>query len=66
MAAEGRNLDAARIALQHAQAGPNGPNAAELLFRSAENAKLGGDAAQAQTTLDQLRHQYPDSPFARQ
>ena len=44
----------------------SGANAAELLLRAAENYSVGGEAAQAQAALDQLRRQYPDSPFARQ
>jgi hypothetical protein len=64
-AAEGHNLIAARIALAHARANPEGFYAAELLYRAAENFKLGGAPQQAQTVRDLLIAKYPESPYAR-
>jgi hypothetical protein len=65
-AAEGRNLVAARIALAHARANPDGFYAAELLYRAAENFKLGGEQQQAKTVMDLLASKYPESPYARE
>jgi hypothetical protein len=64
--AEGRNLVAARLALAHARANPDGFYAAELLYRAAENFKLAGEQQQAKTVLDLLAAKYPESPYARQ
>ncbi|HEY4330507.1 MAG TPA: PKD domain-containing protein [Phycisphaerae bacterium] len=64
-AAEGRNLVAARMALEHARANPDGFYAAELLYRAAENFKLGGERDQAQAAMDLLATKYPESPYAR-
>jgi TolA-binding protein len=57
---------AARLALSHAGANPEGFYAAELLFRAAENFKLGGEQQQARTVLELLARKYPESPYARQ
>jgi hypothetical protein len=65
-AAAGRNLVAARIALEHARANPEGFYAAELLYRAAENFKLAGEGEQARTAMVLLRSKYPESPYARQ
>lgn len=65
-AAEGRNLVAARMALEHARANPDGFYAAELLYRAAENFKLAGEQQQAKTVMDLLASKYPESPYARQ
>ena len=65
-AAEGRHLAAARMALEHSQVNPDGPHAAELLFRAAENYKLGGDQQQANAALELLLKRYADSAFAKQ
>jgi hypothetical protein len=65
-AAEGRNLVAARMALAQARANPDGFYAAELLYRAAEQFKLGGEQQQARTVMDLLAGKYPESPFARQ
>jgi hypothetical protein len=65
-AAEGRNLIAARIALEHARANPDGFYAAELLYRAAENFKVAGESEQARTTMDLLKSKYPESPYARE
>ncbi len=64
-AAQGRNLVAARIALEHAKANPEGFYAAELLYRAAENFKLGGEQANAKTVMELLAGKYPESPYAR-
>ncbi len=65
-AAEGRNLVAARIAVAHARANPDGFYAAELLYRAAEQFKLGGEQQQAKTVMDLLAGKYPESPYARE
>jgi hypothetical protein len=64
-AAEGRNLVAARIALAHARANPDGFYAAELLYRASENFKRGGEQQQAAAVMDLLTGKYPESPYAR-
>ena len=64
LAAEGRPDIAARIAVQHAQAMPNGFYAAELLYRAADNFKAAGDAGRAKAALDLLKSKYPESPYA--
>jgi tetratricopeptide (TPR) repeat protein len=63
LAAQGKYLEAARIAAAHVRANPTGPYAAELLFHAAENYKLGGAPQKAQSALDQLQSGYPESPF---
>jgi hypothetical protein len=65
-AAEGRNVVAARMALAQARANPEGFYAAELLYRAAENFKLGGEQGQAKTVMELLASRYPESPYARE
>ena len=65
-AAEGRNVVAARMALAQARANPEGFYAAELLYRAAENFKLGGEQGQAKTVMELLASKYPESPYARE
>jgi outer membrane protein assembly factor BamD (BamD/ComL family) len=36
-----------------------------LLYRAAENFKLGGERDQAQAAMDLLATKYPESPYAR-
>jgi hypothetical protein len=64
--AEGRNLVAARMALAHARAHPDGFYAAELLYRAGVNFELGGEQQQARIVRDLLARKYPESPYARQ
>jgi PKD repeat protein len=64
-AAQGKFLVAAKIALAHARANPEGFYAAELLFRAAENFRQAGQDAQAKTAMDLLTSKYPESPYAR-
>ena len=64
-AAEGRPQVAARIALQHAKANPDGFYAAELLYRAAQNFKAAGETSQANAAMDLLTRKYPESPYAR-
>ncbi|HUO10996.1 MAG TPA: PKD domain-containing protein [Phycisphaerae bacterium] len=65
IAAQGRPLLAARIALAHARANPSGFYAAELLYRAAENFKAAHETTQAQAAMDLLTSKYPESPYAR-
>jgi hypothetical protein len=65
-AAEGRQETAARMALAHARANPDGFYAAELLYRASEHFAAGGRANEARTTLELLRSKYPESPYARE
>jgi hypothetical protein len=63
--AEKRPTVAARIALQHARANPEGFYAAELLYRAAENFRAAKDDARASEAMELLRGKYPESPYAR-
>jgi len=64
LAAEGRPLVAARVALQHARANPNGFYAAELLYRASQHFKAAGEETQSKAALDLLKSKYPESPYA--
>ena len=65
LAAQGRPLQAAKIALQHAKANPTGFYAAELLYRASENFKAAHEPTQANAAMDLLTTKYPESPYAR-
>jgi len=65
LAAEGRPMIAARVALAHAKANASGFYAAELLYRAAENFKDAGEETQAKAAMDLLTSKYPESPYAR-
>jgi lysyl-tRNA synthetase class I len=66
LVAQSRPQTAARIAMDHAKALPDGFYAAELIYRAAEADKAANRPADAAAAMELLKSKYPESPYANE